>query len=367
MPEMVEVRREGEILEGWEQVNVSRAIDELAGTFELLFAEVSPEDPIARKLLRGEVVEILIDGELVLSGVVSRRTKAYNGTTNAIAVTGRDLVADVVDCSAANEPGQWRGARIATIARELLEPFPALRFREDLSIAGLGSATEFALQTGESVFSALDRLARMRGLLLASDLRGGVYFTRAGETRAPVALERGVNLEAGSIEEDETGRFSRYIVHGQGPTPAYWDVGQGPGQNFRVETTDPGVLRNRPLVLHAEDAADAAQLRARVRFEASVRAARAAKVTYTLPDWKLGGHLWRPGEKVAIFDPILEIGTAGGSPRDMLVGSVDWTRSANGGSRTILGIYRLGAFTPEPPDPPDRKKKASEVQEHWLD
>ena len=302
----------------------------------------------------------------MLSPRITRRTKAYNGTTNAITVSGSDIVADLVECSAANEPGQWKGARVATIAGELLAPFSDLRFRTDLSVAELGSVTTFALQTGETVFDALDRLARMRGLLLASDLEGGVYFTRPGIEKAPVALERGSNIEQGSVEEDESGRFSRYIIHGAGPTPAYWDVGVGPGQSFRVETKDAGVSRYRPRVLHAETAASEAELKQRVAFEASVSAARSLRIVYVLPDWTLDGHLWRPGERVSVWDPILEIGGPSGSPVEMLVGSVDWSRSATGGSTTTLGIYRPGAFDAEPVKPP-KGKKAKGVQELWLE
>ncbi len=207
----------------------------------------------------------------------------------------------------------------------------------------------------------------MRGLLLASDLEGGVFFTRPGRTLAPVSLERGSNIEQGSVEEDESGRFSRYIIHGAGPTPAYWDVGVGPGQSFRVEAKDAGVTRYRPRVLHAETAASEAELRQRVNFESSVAAARSLRIVYVLPDWTLSGHLWQPGERVSVWDPILEIGGPSGSPVDMLVGSVDWSRSATGGSRTTLGIYRPGAFDAEPVKPPKGKKKKSEVQELWLE
>lgn len=366
MADVLEVYRDGEILEGWEVCTVSRAIDAIAGTFELLFPEVEPDAPLERKLLRGERLEIKVGGELVLSPRISRRVKAYNGTTNAVTVSGSDVVSDLIDCSAANEPGQWKGAKVATIAGELLAPFADLRFRPDLSVEGLGSVTTFALQTGESVFQALDRLARMRGLLLASDLQGGVYMTRPGLSKAPVALERGSNIEQGSVEEDETGRFSRYIIHGAGPTPAYWDVGVGPGQAFRVEAKDAGVSRYRPKVLHAETAAGEAELRQRVAFEASVNAARALRIVYVLPDWTLEGHLWRPGERVSVWDPILEIGGPSGSPVEMLVGSVDWSRSATGGSQTTLGIYRPGAFDAEPVKPP-KGKHAKGVQELWLE
>ena len=46
--EALEVRREGEILEGWKSVRISRAFDRLAASFALELAEISPLDPLAR-------------------------------------------------------------------------------------------------------------------------------------------------------------------------------------------------------------------------------------------------------------------------------------------------------------------------------
>lgn len=364
--ELLEVATADEILEGWESVSVSRAVDRLAGTYTLEFAELAPTDPRARKLLRGEVLRILVDGQLVLSGPIVGRTKAYTATSNSITVYGRDPAGDLVECAATNEPGEWNGARIATIASDILAPFTRLRFREDLSVSSLGSETKFALETGESAFSALDRLARMRGLLLASDLEGGVYFTRPGEVSAPVTLELGANIEAGTMIEDDSTRFSRYIAHGQASQLGAWDIGGVPGQSFRAFALDPGISRFRPFIIHAEAAATEADLELRAKFEASVRLARSQTVSYSLPNWRLDGYLWTPGDLVGVYDPNLEIGSERGTPVDRLIGSVNWTGSATGPSTTDLELFRPGSFAPEPIPTP--KSKGSSVDlENWFD
>lgn len=350
MADFLQVFSGGDILDGWQDVSISRAFDRLAGSFSLSLAETSPDDPTARKLLRGKTVNFYVNGVPVLSGIVRKRTRRYTSNSSDLSVSGRDVLVDAVDCSAIAIPGQWFGASIETVCSELLRPFPTLRFNAALSVGELRSVSEFALETGETVFDALDRLARLRGLLLASDLSGGLYFTRAGRNRAPVVLEYGTNIEAGTLVEDDSERFSRYIFNAQAPSAAHWDTGIAPGPSVRAEAIDAGVDRSRPLVFTAEAAADEIELYNRALFEATTRAARAVRVEYTLPGWTLDGYLWTPGDLVSVFDPMLGVGTSAGSPVDLFIAGVEFSRaSGSSGSSVKLELYRPGAFSVLPP------------------
>lgn len=353
MTERIEIAVGGQLLEGWASLSVSRRIDALAGSFRFEFAEIEPGDPIARAIQRGDVARILLDGQELVTGAIEELERFYDASSNRVAAGGRSIVADLIDSSAIHEPGEWTGAKVATIVGQLLEPYPLIRFRSDLSDPAGGSISKFALQTGESVFSAIDRLARFRGLLPRDDGGNGVYFDRPGSSRSPVSITRGANILSASVRESESGRFSRYIAHGQAIGAAAWDTA-GPGQTLRAEAFDPGIRRARTLVVLSESALGQSDLETRVAFEASGRSARAYRVTYGLQGWTLGGHVWQPGELVPVFDEVLGIGNANGSPVDMLLSGVQFQASSAGGRVAQVELVRPGAFTPEPvPEPPE--------------
>ena len=343
---MITLNIGGQVLEGWSTVSVSRKLDALAGSFSFGFGEISPTDPRARAIKRGDLASITLDGVPILAGAIGELSTSYDGSSGSVTAAGRDLSGDLVDSSAIAEPGEWIGARVATIARHLLAPFPLLRWRDDLSDPTVGSVKSFSLNTGETVFAALDTLARMRGLLVNSDGAGGVFMRRPGLTRAPVTIARGSSIISADLRDSDSGRFSRYICHGQSggleadPLSA--------GQSVRAEAFDLGVARNRPLVILAETGATIPELFARASFEASSRAAKSRRVTYTLPGWTLDGHLWNPGEIVPVYDPALAIGTSTGLPVDMILAAVRFSATATEGKRASLELVPRGAFSLEP-------------------
>ena len=352
---MITLRVTGQILEGWTTVSVSRKLDALAGSFSFGFAEISPSDPVARAIKRGTLASVYLDENLILKGAIGELNTSYDGTSASVTAAGRDLSGDLVDSSAIAEPGEWNGATLSTIATQLLAPFPLIRWRADISDPAAGVVRSFSLNTGETVFSALDTLARMRGLLVNSDGAGGVYMRRVGALRAPVTIARGSSILSASLRDSDSARFSKYIAHGQGGGLADWDAGGTPGQSVRAEADDPGIGRDRPLIIIAETGATVPELLARVNFEASSRAAKSRRVSYTIPGWTLSGHLWTPGEIVPVYDPALAIGTSTGSPVDMVLSSVKFSASASEGRRASLELVPVGAFSVLPIPPPKSK------------
>ena len=87
MAEVLEVDREGEVLEGWKDVSVSRAFDRFAGSFSLRIADLEATDPKARKLRRGELVTLKLDGEIVLTGRIVSRTKTRSSPVTSTSPT----------------------------------------------------------------------------------------------------------------------------------------------------------------------------------------------------------------------------------------------------------------------------------------
>ena len=57
---------------------------------------------------------------------------------------------------------------------------------------------DFQLQQGETAFAAIERMARLRAVLVTDDEDGSLVITRAGKNGASTALVLGQNIKRGS-------------------------------------------------------------------------------------------------------------------------------------------------------------------------
>ena len=266
----------GRRLSGWTGVRVTASLEQLAPAFRLTMSERAPGEAVPREVRQGESALVVLDGETVLTGHVDAVRPSYDATSHTISVDGRDATGDLVDCSAASGTRGVAGRRLADIAAALCRPFGV----------GVTAQTDtgavfrrFRIEEGESVFEALDRACRMRGLLPLADGRGGLVLGRATRDRAAVRLERGRNILSAAGEANWSGRFSSYSV-----------LGQQPGDDFLTPDAaahviaiarDRAVSRHRPLTVVAEQALSESEAIERARWEADVRAARSRRITYT--------------------------------------------------------------------------------------
>lgn len=318
---------------GWREASVTRTIEAIAGSFELLVSQKFPGAPTLREINPGDACEITLDGEIVLSGYVDDVNGQYDRDSHTIAITGRDKTGDLVDCSAVHSPGEWHGYRIDQIAQILCGPFGV-----SVTVApttDLGQPfQDFRIQEGETAYEAIERACRMRAVLAVSDGQGGLVLTRAGTSKAPTPLVLGENILAGSGHSSLRERFRDYTVKGQvaGSDQLFGATAAGPA-GFAL---DPIVQRYRPLVRVAEDQADSGVCETRARWEANVRAGRARRATYRVQGWRHATGLWQPNALVDVRDPLLGIAT------EMLIATVRHTLQS--GSTTEIEVVRPEAF-----------------------
>lgn len=326
----------GAAYEGWTAFQVMRDIETLAGTFELTLTERHPGRPSARPISPDDACTVKIGGDTVITGHVDAVSPRFDASGHEVTVNGRDVTGALVDCSVTHKPGEWKGRRLEQIASDLVSPF-GITVR---AAAGTGKAFDsFRVQEGETVYEALRRLSRARGVLPISDSLGSLVLTRSAQAaRVADRLTRGAkgNILAATGEYDHRERFSKYEVKGQSSgadwkTPA--DNGQGIGR-----ATDNGVRRFRPLVVIAEEQGDGPTFADRAKWEASVRAGRARRATVTVQGFRdRAGELWRPNTLVPVSDDWLAI------DREMLITGVRYIRDERG-SRTDLRISHPAAF-----------------------
>ena len=329
--------------EGWTRATVTRALKTISGTFAIGLSEKTPGVATPRQVKPGDRCRVLLHGEAVITGFVDSVRASYERGTHEVEIAGRDATGDLVDCSAASEPGEWHDETLERIAARLCEPFGiAVR-------AGEASAPfrRFRIEEGETVFEALDRACRMRGVLPLSDGAGGIVLGRPVRSRAGVRLEWGVNILAASGEASGLNRYSHYTIFGQQPGDDF--LNPEAAAHVIATARDPGVTRHRPLTMLAEQALDAAEAQERVDWEAVVRAGRARRATITVQGWREreadGAPLWAPGRLVQVRDDWL------GLDREMLIAGVQ-QRTGPDGTTSALTLYPETAFVariePEP-------------------
>lgn len=334
---------------GWTDVSVMRSMESLAGTFDIRFTERWSDLDEAIPIRAGDACKLKLDDTVVIKGYVDSSSVGYDAQTHTMSASGRSL-GDIVDCSAIYKKGRWRNTGLLTIAKNLCDQF-------DISVTShvdLGDPfTSFVIQDGETVFEALERACRMRGVVMQSTPEGGLDFVKIGANKTLTVLELGRNIVSGTREESFQDRYSKYIVKTQAPGN---DDSYGVAVAHPQKTVyDKEIKRFRPLVVHADSQATAAGLDRRAKWEANVRAGRSRRVNYRVQGWYCAEGIWQPNTLVQIRDPFLELSI------ELLTVDVKQTKSASG-TFTDLTLADPITLTTEPLE----QKKSSKKNNFYL-
>lgn len=316
---------------GWTRAEVSLGIEQMSAAFSLEYTQRGPVELAARPIMPGQRCELALLGHRVITGWIDEDSADLQKTSSSYSVTGRSLTADLIDCSAIHRSGQWAGRTLAQIAADLVKPFGIpLRLRTSVG----APFASFALQEGETVFEALDRAARLRGLLLAAEGDGALAILRAGSGQAPAELREGANIESVQVNRTMHDRFSRIVVKGQSRGD---DLDNGAAvAGPSAVALDPGVKRYRPLIVLAEEQSVA--LSARASWEQRVRIARGLSATVTVSGFEAApGTLWAINTHVRCVAPSV------GLDSDLLIAALQY-RLDDAGSSTVLTLVPPDVF-----------------------
>lgn len=324
---------------GWKEVEISAGIERQARDFTLSVTDRWPgATSIPRRVRQGDVCEVYIGADKLLTGHVDATPVRYDGKSISVGVKGRSKTADLVDCSAVHKTGQWLNAKIERIAADLAAPFGIAVIAE----ASTGAAVvEHQIDPGETVFECVDRLLTLRQLLATDDANGRMVFVSAGSGgRAGTALVFGQNILEGDAPLDYKDVYSSYTVNGQraGTDDDYGD----PASGATASASDTSIKRHRPLVIVQHGQVNAQICADRARFERVHRAAKALETTYTVQGWRQAdGLLWLPNQLVRVTDPVI------GFDAELLIVEATWRKSEEG-TRTALRVGPAAGYIPTP-------------------
>jgi len=287
---------------GWKEASVSVAIDTICGSFDFTLAEKEPGKDRPFAFEAGAACTVKVGGETLIDGWIDAINPEIDPEGHKISITGRDRAGDLVDCSAIHNPGSWINIALETIAGELTKPFGiTVTARADTA----PRIKRFALQQGETVFEAIERLCRYRALLPISTADGNVELIAIDPSLPAIArIEQGVNIKAASAEHNVAERFSQYIVKGQASGDD--DANGRAVSGVKAEASDPAVKRYRPLLVIGEEQSTIGGLDKRAKWEASVRAGKAQTASVTIPGWRApDDQLWTRGTMIDLAAPWL--------------------------------------------------------------
>lgn len=336
---------------GWKSVSIAAGIERVARDFDLDVTDRWPgATDIPRRIRAGDVCEVYIGDDKLLTGYVDATPIRYDGKSVSVGVKGRSKTADLVDCAAVYKGGEWRNIKVERIAADLAAPFGI----EVVAEAATGAPViKHSINPGESAFDSIDRLLSLHQLLCTDDAEGRAVFVKAGSGgRCGTALVYGQNILEADAPLDGKGLFSNYTAKGQ---RIGRDGDSGPAiAHVTGSASDASVKRHRPLIVLPHGNVTTAICTDRACYEKLHRSAKSLETTYTVQGWRQAdGTLWLPNKLVRVTDPVI------GFDAELLIVEVSWKKSEEG-TRTLLRVGPASGYMPMP------EAKKQEKDQGWA-
>lgn len=319
------------IYEGFKNIRLSRNLTALTGSFEITLVDKWRVEQEDFELKPGLEISCMLGQTPLYKGFIDKLGISLAPQSRNLTITGRDKTGDLVDCSILGQ-NEFNNMKLEAIAKELVKPFGI----GVVVFANTGKPfTKFTVNQGETVFEALERLAKQRELLMTSSPVGNLVFEKKGVVRASSELIEGVNILSAAVSFDNSERFSEYHVKGQSSSILGNVDDNTKGQ---AVAKDSGIERYRPTLILAENSADTDGAQQRANWESSFRAAKGMQVNVAVQGWtQKGGEIWATNQTVHIDCRSL------GLKQDMLIQRVKFDQSESG-RRVELELIRPDAF-----------------------
>lgn len=332
LPDQLTLWVGGKIFEGWEDLSFTRELNACASDFQVKMTDKWREDKEAWRVTAGQQAHVHIGKHSMLEGFIDSVEASVSSNARGVTAKGRSKTCDLVDCSVTGPNKFSTPLTLKEIALKVVAPFniPVI-FNADPGLPF--NAT--TVQTGETVFALLDRLARQRKLLIYPSPNGSLVFSKAGSARASTQLVEGVNILSGKSSYDFSNRFSTYEAKGQN----MGELGEPKDTTASLGTaTDAGIGRYRPLVIISETVSDGGTSDNRAAYEAALRKAQSLKVEIqTQGFYQKDGTLWDINQFVFVDCGFL------GVRRWLIVKKCTYNKSL-GGTTTTLELVLPDSF-----------------------
>lgn len=345
-PEQLTLQVGGKRYGGWLTIDITRSLDVFSHSFSLSYTDRWVTGGKPWPIRDGARCEIFYGNYLLITGYVNIAQWKVDSDSWELQAEGRSLSGDLEDCSAISDTGFWKFTPPLTIVNQLIKDY-GLKAVSTVSQA-LQPIERFALNEGETVHDAIDRLCKALALLPVTRPDGNLELMRGSgawqksrsrqdilgtakaaskavrkkNKLAPYSANSGISVGGGATVVVPVGEAVERRLHtdDQNRYSEYAAIGQSRGSRFRAgaivahmkeSVSDHAILRHRPVILMANHSvASADDLKARATWERNVRAGRSLRYSLLLPGvYAPNKRPWLPGSYCLVNDPLFGINT----------------------------------------------------------
>jgi prophage tail gpP-like protein len=342
----------GQAISGWESVRITRGIERCPSDFDLGFTERYPKQSSDIVIVPGSPAQVRIGGDLVVTGYADRYAPAISARQHQVRVSGRSKCEDLVDSSAIFQTYQINNTTIASLAKQLCDPFGIAVSAPN---GDSGVIPQFNVVLTETPYEILERVARYAAKLVYDGTDGNLIIADVGTATMASGFVQGVNVEAASATFAMDQRYTSIApiffstsVLTNGVANGQADIPYIPNSSA-VDNTWPkradGKPRYRPLLIISEQAASNLDFaKNRAAWEMARRIGRSQAVRVTCDSWRdSAGTLWAPNTFASVYLPALKV-----TPKEKwIIGEVSLVRDDRGQHAELL-LMPKEAFVPEP-------------------
>ncbi|MCE2001478.1 phage baseplate assembly protein [Enterobacter asburiae] len=342
--DIVSLKVDGKIIEGWDSVRISRGIERFPADFDLGLMDYFPGSDDRQLVVEGMPCTIRIGQDRVLTGYVDDWEPSISRSRHEVRATGRSKCQDLVDCSA-EWPNNVINASNALEIASRLASYYGISVSTDVD--DLVKVPQFTLNWGESPQEVIERVARWSALLYYDQPDGNLLLTRTGVRRAASGVAEGVNVEQASFRTTMADRFSDYVGVSMGVSPIAGyapDAGQDAVTLATARDPEAAHMRYRKHISIVESTLMAShQSQRAINWEMNRRYGRSRQLSVTVDAWRdKDGKLWEPNTLIPVHLPTLRL-----ADTEMLLAEVTWMRDSSG-THARLTMMPPEAFAVQP-------------------
>lgn len=329
----IELKVNGVLYGGWKSLQVDLSMNQFAGAFGFTATDLFPGNLGRWQIKMGDECEVVLNDHTLITGYVDQVNIGYDAVSHNIQISGRDKIADLVDCSFIEPSNEWKNISIESIIKKLCLPYN-IDVVIDASVAAEAAKkeTEFKINEGETVADAILRLCENKAMLPLTIGDGKLTLTRAGATRTSDMLVFGENIKTGNLVQNDMDRFSNYIVKAQGSgndNLSLTDYVQPTGR-----LSDNVIHRYRPTVILSDKKIDNAGAKDLARWEARNRAGAGRSLDYIVQGWlQSNGDPWQINRIVEVKDDFLNIN------KEYLISQLSFSLNEGGSETNIFLVH----------------------------